>query len=143
MTLFQNYIVYICASKPNTIFQNWFIFLSTLWIKIWANLTFKPEKNYNFELNIFNLFLWILVKECFQGAKLQLRKKTLRGLWVQNVGIAGEIALSSSWTGRIDNGQIRINEKKKYWRLKASLSTASTFFDSGERWLTSAVLKNR
>jgi hypothetical protein len=30
---------------------------------------------------------------------------------VYNVGIAGEIAFSSSWTGRVDNGQIRINEK--------------------------------
>jgi hypothetical protein len=57
--------------------------------------------------------------------------------------LLGKIALSSSWTERVDNGQIRINEKKKYWRLKASLSTASTIFDSGERWLTSAVLKNR
>jgi hypothetical protein len=62
---------------------------------------------------------------------------------VSNVGIAGEIALSSSWTGRVDNGQIRINKKKKYWRLKPSLSTASKFFDSGEGWLTSAILKNR
>jgi hypothetical protein len=31
---------------------------------------------------------------------------------VYNVGSAGVIALSSSWTGRVDNGQIRINEKK-------------------------------
>jgi hypothetical protein len=26
--------------------------------------------------------------------------------------LLGKIALSSSWTGRVDNGQIRINEKK-------------------------------
>jgi hypothetical protein len=31
---------------------------------------------------------------------------------VLNVGIAREIALSSSWTGRVDNWQIRINENK-------------------------------
>jgi hypothetical protein len=31
---------------------------------------------------------------------------------VLNVGIAGKKALTSSWTGRVDNGQIRINEKK-------------------------------
>jgi hypothetical protein len=56
--------------------------------------------------------------------------------------LLGKIALFSSWTGRVDNGQIRINEKK-YWSLKPSLSTTSKFFDFGERWLTSAVLKNR
>ena len=53
--------------------------------------------------------------------------RCLRGLWVYNIGIAGEIALSFSWSGRVDNGQIRINGKKK-WRLKPSLSTASKFF---------------
>jgi hypothetical protein len=31
---------------------------------------------------------------------------------VLNVVISVEIALSSSWTGRVDNGWIRINEKK-------------------------------
>ena len=37
----------------------------------------------------------------------------LRGLWVWNVGIAEDIALFFSWTERVDNEQIRINEKKK------------------------------
>jgi hypothetical protein len=37
---------------------------------------------------------------------------SLRGLWVKNVGIAEEIAHFSSRTGRVDNGWIRINEKK-------------------------------
>jgi hypothetical protein len=40
--------------------------------------------------------------------------------------LLGKIALSSSWTGRLDNGQIRINEKK-HGRLKPSLSPASNF----------------
>jgi hypothetical protein len=31
---------------------------------------------------------------------------------VYHVGIAGEIALSSNWTEKVDNGKIRINEKK-------------------------------
>jgi hypothetical protein len=42
--------------------------------------------------------------------------------------LPGKIALSSSWTGRVDNGQIRINEKEKYGRLKPFLSTASKIF---------------
>jgi hypothetical protein len=51
-------------------------------------------------------------KHTFPGAYHEVVSRGFRGLWVYNVGIAGEIALSSSWTGRVDNGQIRINEKK-------------------------------
>jgi hypothetical protein len=42
--------------------------------------------------------------------------------------LLGKIVLSSTLTGRVDNGQIRINGKKKYGRLKLSLSTASKIF---------------
>jgi hypothetical protein len=56
--------------------------------------------------------------------------------------LLGEIALSSSWTGRVDNGQIRVNETKNTgdWNLLYHLQV--TFYNSGEGWLTGTAVKN-
>jgi hypothetical protein len=46
---------------------------------------------------------------------------------VYNVGIAGEIALSSSWTGKVNNGQIRINERKNTGNLNVLYQLQENF----------------
>jgi hypothetical protein len=57
--------------------------------------------------------------------------------------LLGKIAFSSSWTRRVDNGQIRINEKKNTGDLNLLCQLQVIFFHSGEGLLTSAASKNR
>jgi hypothetical protein len=56
--------------------------------------------------------------------------------------LLGKLALSSSWTGRVDNGQIRINENTNTGDLNLLCQLQVNFFNSGEGWLTGAASKN-